>query len=51
MNPDRLENHRRNLPQKFDDGRFLYFIRNLVNHLDESKKQTGRSRRLRSRIM
>jgi len=26
--------------QKFDDGRFLYFIRNLVNHLDESKKQT-----------
>jgi hypothetical protein len=26
--------------QKFDDARFLYFIRNLVNHLDESKKQT-----------
>ena len=26
--------------QKFDDGRFLFFIRNLVNHLDESKKQT-----------
>jgi type I restriction-modification system DNA methylase subunit len=26
--------------QKFDDTRFLYFIRNLVNHLDESKKQT-----------
>ncbi len=26
--------------QKFDDDRFLYFIRNLVNHLDESKKQT-----------
>ena len=25
---------------KFDDDRFLYFIRNLVNHLDESKKQT-----------
>ena len=28
------------LRQKFDDARFLYFIRNLVNHLDESKKQT-----------
>jgi type I restriction-modification system DNA methylase subunit len=26
--------------QKFDDARFLYFIRNLVNHLDESKRQT-----------
>jgi methylase of polypeptide subunit release factors len=26
--------------QKFDDARFLYFIRNLVNDLDESKKQT-----------
>jgi len=26
--------------QKFDDARFLYFIRNLVNQLDESKKQT-----------
>ncbi len=26
--------------QKFDDARFLYFIRNLVNHLDETKKQT-----------
>src|SRR6266446_739155 len=26
--------------QKFDDARFLYLIRNLVNHLDESKKQT-----------
>jgi hypothetical protein len=26
--------------QKFDDARFLYFIRNLVNHLDESKNQT-----------
>jgi hypothetical protein len=26
--------------QKFDDARFLYFIRNLVNHLDENKKQT-----------
>jgi methylase of polypeptide subunit release factors len=26
--------------QKFDDARFLYFIRNLVNVLDESKKQT-----------
>jgi methylase of polypeptide subunit release factors len=26
--------------QKFDDARFLYFVRNLVNHLDESKKQT-----------
>ncbi|HWZ94571.1 MAG TPA: N-6 DNA methylase [Opitutaceae bacterium] len=26
--------------KKFDDARFLYFIRNLVNHLDESKKQT-----------
>lgn len=26
--------------QAFDDARFLYFIRNLVNHLDESKKQT-----------
>jgi hypothetical protein len=26
--------------QKFDDARFLYFIRNLVNRLDESKKQT-----------
>jgi hypothetical protein len=26
--------------QAFDDNRFLYFIRNLVNHLDESKKQT-----------
>ncbi len=23
--------------QKFDDARFLYFIRNLVNHLDESE--------------
>jgi hypothetical protein len=26
--------------RKFDDARFLYFIRKLVNHLDESKKQT-----------
>jgi type I restriction-modification system DNA methylase subunit len=26
--------------QKFDDARFLYFIRNLVNHLDETKRQT-----------
>jgi hypothetical protein len=26
--------------QKFDDARFLYFIRNLVNHLDEAKKTT-----------
>jgi hypothetical protein len=26
--------------QGFDDARFLYFIRNLLNHLDESKKQT-----------
>ena len=26
--------------QRFDDGRFLHFIRNLLNHLDESKKQT-----------
>jgi hypothetical protein len=26
--------------QRFDDGRYLYFIRNLVNHLDESKRQT-----------
>ncbi len=26
--------------QEFNDARFLYFIRNLVNHLDESKKQT-----------
>jgi hypothetical protein len=26
--------------EKFDDARFLYFIRNLVNDLDESKKQT-----------
>ena len=26
--------------EKFEDVRFLYFIRNLVNHLDESKKQT-----------
>ena len=26
--------------QKFDEPRFLYFIRNLVNRLDESKKQT-----------
>ena len=26
--------------QKFDDVRFLYFVRNLVNHLDETKKQT-----------
>ena len=25
---------------EFDDARFLFFIRNLVNHLDESKKQT-----------
>src|SRR5437667_10108696 len=25
--------------QAFDEARFLYFIRNLVNHLDESKKQ------------
>jgi hypothetical protein len=24
----------------FDDSRFLYFIRNLLNHLDESKRQT-----------
>jgi hypothetical protein len=26
--------------QKFDDTRFLYSIRNLVNHLDASKKRT-----------
>jgi hypothetical protein len=26
--------------QEFDEGRYLYFIRNLVNHLDESKRQT-----------
>ncbi|OAI41968.1 hypothetical protein AYO41_04980 [Verrucomicrobia bacterium SCGC AG-212-E04] len=26
--------------QKFDDARFLYFIRNLVNHIDESRKQS-----------
>ncbi|MDA1272850.1 MAG: hypothetical protein O2960_02185 [Verrucomicrobia bacterium] len=26
--------------QKFDEPRFLCFIRNLVNHLDESKNQT-----------
>jgi len=26
--------------QGFDEGRFLYFIRNLLNHIDESKKQT-----------
>jgi hypothetical protein len=26
--------------QAFDEGRFLYLIRNLVNHLDESKRQT-----------
>jgi hypothetical protein len=26
--------------QAFDEGRFQYFIRNLLNHLDESKKQT-----------
>ena len=26
--------------EKFEGVRFLYFIRNLVNHLDESKKQT-----------
>jgi len=25
--------------QEFEEGRFLYFIRNLVNHLDESKRQ------------
>jgi hypothetical protein len=25
--------------QAFDEGRFLYFVRNLLNHLDESKKQ------------
>jgi type I restriction-modification system DNA methylase subunit len=26
--------------QPFDDARFLHFIRNLLNHLDESKRQT-----------
>jgi hypothetical protein len=26
--------------QAFDESRYLYFIRNLVNHLDESKRQT-----------
>ena len=26
--------------QKFDDARFLHFISNLVNHLDDSKRQT-----------
>jgi type I restriction-modification system DNA methylase subunit len=26
--------------QAFDEGRFQYFIRNLLNHSDESKKQT-----------
>lgn len=26
--------------QKYDDACFLFFIRNLVNHLDESKRQT-----------
>jgi type I restriction-modification system DNA methylase subunit len=26
--------------QRFDDTRFLHFTRNLLNHLDESKKQT-----------
>src|SRR6266513_1349831 len=26
--------------QAFDESRYLYFVRNLVNHLDESKRQT-----------
>jgi hypothetical protein len=26
--------------QAFDEPRFLFFIRNLVNYLDEAKKQT-----------
>src|SRR5258706_3287701 len=26
--------------REFDEGRFQYFIRNLLNHLDESKRQT-----------
>lgn len=25
--------------QRFDESRFLYFLRNLVNHLDESTRQ------------
>jgi hypothetical protein len=28
--------------QKFDDARFLYFIRNLVNHSTNPKNRPGR---------
>lgn len=31
---------RNTFTQSFDEARFTYFVRNLVNHLDESKKQT-----------
>jgi type I restriction-modification system DNA methylase subunit len=30
---------RETFTQRFDEGRFLYFLRNLVNHLDESTRQ------------
>jgi len=41
MNPEQARDCvEKTFRQAFDEPRFLYFIRNLVNHLDESKKQT-----------
>lgn len=41
MNPDQARRCvEQTFRQAFDESRYLHFIRNLVNHLDESKRQT-----------
>src|SRR6266542_706861 len=37
---------RETFTQTFDEGRFLHFIRNVVNHLDESKRQVGTNQKI-----